>query len=577
MTRKPAAFLIFALTAGLLGASPCARAAPAQDVNIGALLDIESRAASGDQAGALAALDAVLQSETDPRIRPGLALRKAGLLVSLGKNAEAGKFLLAEAENLAKAGGRTAPELRSLLRAAAEASRKSGDVRSEAAALAWLLQIADAAGQPGDDVVARLGELSASEVKGTAEAALVAHDQAMAAAEENSRALDIGGEGSATRVKIYYATDRARTGSTEAAEFYGGYRNTELEMGSAEVTIPAAHKPGQLEKPSIWSFEISADPEHHVILQSVTPGTPESVFAAMRADQGQSGSDEAFVFVHGYNVTFENAARRTAQMAFDMNFTGLPILYSWPSAGSVMSYISDTAAVNLSGRRLTHFLDDVAAKSGAKRIHLVAHSMGNRALTDALELFALRHAGEKPAFDQVLFTAPDLDAGLFAEMAKTIRPVANRMTLYASDKDWALAVSRKLHGDAPRAGQGGEGVLRAAEFDTVDMTQIGDDMLAHSYFANNPSALSDILALFWRNMPPEGRCGMVQPEDRAGIWRYAPDKCDSSALLSVLTMVRSSHAETEKAAEALVTATSAETPEEMQRLGAAVRSLFPEP
>lgn len=577
MTMKFAAFGTFVLAISLFGASSGVRAAPAQDVNIGALLDIESRLASGDQTGALAALDAVLQSETDPRVRPGLALHKADLLVSLGKNAEAGKFLLSEAENLANTSGRTAPELRSLLRAAMAASRTAGDVRSETIALAWLLQIADAAGQPGDDLVARLGELSATDAKDQAEAALAAHGEAMAAAEENSRALDIGGDGSATRVKIYYATDRARTGNAEAADFYGGYRNTELELGSAEVTIPAAHKPGQLEKPSIWSFEISADPEHHVILKSVTPGMPDGVFAAMRADQQLSGSEEAFVFVHGYNVTFENAARRTAQMAFDMNFTGLPILYSWPSAGSVMSYISDTAAVNLSGRRLTHFLDDVAAKSGAKRIHLVAHSMGNRALTDALELFALRHAGEKPAFDQVLFTAPDLDAGLFAEMAKTIRPVANRMTLYASDKDWALAVSRKLHGDAPRAGQGGEGVLRATEFDTVDMTQIGDDMLAHSYFANNPSALSDILALFWRNMPPEGRCGMVQPEDRAGIWRYAPDKCDSSALLSVLTMVRSSHAETEKAAEALVTSNGAENPEEKQRLGAAVRSLFPEP
>src|SRR5690606_3207909 len=115
------------------------------------------------------------------------------------------------------------------------------------------------------------------------------------------------------------------------------------------------------------------------------------------------------------------AAKRTAQMAYDMNFDGLPILYSWPSRASLLSYISDTAVVNLSGRRLTLFLEDLVQKSGAKRIHLIAHSMGNRALTDALELYALRHEGEPPAFEQVLFTAPDLDAGLFAAMARTMR------------------------------------------------------------------------------------------------------------------------------------------------------------
>jgi len=205
----------------------------------------------------------------------------------------------------------------------------------------------------------------------------------------------------------------------------------------------------------------------------------------------------------------------------------------------VLSYIADTAVVNLSGRRLLTFLEDVVARSGAKRIHLIAHSMGNRALTDALELFALRHEDEPPAFDQVVFAAPDLDAGLFAAMAQTIRGAAQRLTLYASDKDWALAVSRKLHGDAARAGQGGRRILQAAAVDSIDMTSVGEDMLMHSYYANNPSALSDILSLFWRDAPPEDRCGMKQSTGEFGAyWQYVPDECDSSALLSTLSFLR---------------------------------------
>ncbi len=142
----------------------------------------------------------------------------------------------------------------------------------------------------------------------------------------------------------------------------------------------------------------------------------------------------------------------------------------------------------------------------------------------------------------MLFTAPDVDAGLFAEMMKTIRTAAQRITLYASNADWALAVSRRLHGDEPRAGQGGENILHIADVDSIDMTGVGDDMLAHSYYANNPSALSDILSLFWRDAPPKDRCGMESEKGSHGAyWHYAATECDSNALLSTLSMLRKSN------------------------------------
>ena len=34
---------------------------------------------------------------------------------------------------------------------------------------------------------------------------------------------------------------------------------------------------------------------------------------------------QAFVFVHGYNVLFEDAVYRTAQLAYDLGFEGAPI------------------------------------------------------------------------------------------------------------------------------------------------------------------------------------------------------------------------------------------------------------
>lgn len=361
------------------------------------------------------------------------------------------------------------------------------------------------------------------------------------ASPNGNRSSDWGFE----RINIYYATDREVTGKTRPARMFGSKAGTDLTYGMAEVTIPRTHRPGALEAPSIWKLEFSEDPAKHVMLQSVSKIDKDGFFGAMQSDLAKSGASDAFVFVHGYNVAFDAAAKRTAQLARDMNFQGLPVLYSWPSKGATVGYISDTAVVRLSGRRLTAFLEDLVAQSGATTVHLIAHSMGNRAMTDALELMALRRAPvETPVFDQVIFAAPDVDQGLFAKMVSTIRPLAKRLTLYASDQDWALEASRKLHGNRPRAGQGGENALVHDMIDTIDMSDLGNDMLAHSYVANEQSAILDMSMLFWRSLSPEKRCGLQgkSADAERQVWKYEVATCSHSNLLPFISTLRNSGA-----------------------------------
>ena len=501
--------------------------------------------ATNDSHSALQKVDAALaevqaDKAPDPRLVFDLNRLKADLLLDLGRPSEAADILIDLAGFAAR--HRQILEMNPvpLLSEAAALFETHGDYRKAGQALMAILEEQRDGGQGGTvlaatlDDLARLSDLLSrlDDAENYRKAAADAREHAPAGP---SRSDDKGFRA----VEVYYATDRARTGNADPAEFYGFGRGT-LELGIATVTIPVEHTPGLVEAPSIWRLEFGPSPAKHVVLQSVTPVAEDPFYSRLRSEFEGTGKDEAFVFVHGFNVRFDQAAKRAAQIAYDMEYGGVPILYSWPSRGSTINYVADTAVVQLSARRLTRFLDDLVEQSGATTIHIVAHSMGNRALTEALELMALRRgtkAGDEPVFGQVLFAAPDVDAGLFAEIIPTIRPLAKRMTLYASESDWALVTSRQLHGDAPRAGQGGADTLAIPQLDSIDMSELGEDMLAHSYFADDASALADMMALFWRNAAPMRRCGLVKDQtspETLAVWRYKLGSCGDQRLIDLM-------------------------------------------
>ncbi len=493
-------------------------------------------------------IDALIaENANSPDVVFDLLAIKAELLTNAGQHAEAAEILLVQAALNTRYPDIIQADQPSLHLDSADLFKLAGQRDRELEQLyATLDTLRDRA--PSREILTELLERIATieDERGNSDIASQLRDRAANATPRMDKPLENRSDDAGfSTVNIYYATDRARSGKSRPARFYGSGRANGLDFGIAEVTIPNTHVAGALEAPSVWRLEFSPNPAKHVMLQSITPVEKNSFFSSMRAELAQSGANDAFVFVHGYNVSFDAAAKRTAQLAFDMNFKGLPVLYSWPSKGATIGYIPDTAVVRLSGRRLTDFLEELVEQSGATTVHVVAHSMGNRAVTDALELMALRKAPlTKPVFDQIIFAAPDVDKGLFAEMLPTIRPLANRLTLYASEKDWALEASRKLHGSQPRAGQGGDDALAHVDIDTIDMSILGDDMLAHSYVANDQSAILDISMLFWRNLDPQKRCGLRPRVDSepTQIWNYEKDLCQQESLLSIVGSLRNAGA-----------------------------------
>jgi esterase/lipase superfamily enzyme len=67
------------------------------------------------------------------------------------------------------------------------------------------------------------------------------------------------------------------------------------------------------------------------------------------------------IFVHGYNVSFEQAALRAAQIGFDLSVKGAMGFFSWPSQGTLGGYISDEASVEASEAAIMEFMTDFAA------------------------------------------------------------------------------------------------------------------------------------------------------------------------------------------------------------------------
>lgn len=302
-------------------------------------------------------------------------------------------------------------------------------------------------------------------------------------------------------VRVFFATDRQPTGKSQPMEFFGTARGS-LTLGQAEVTIPKNRRPGTVSSPSWLRLEFRQDPSKHVVLTKLTKFSDTQMADSLRAAIAKSRDRSALVFVHGFNVTFGDAVRRTAQIAYDLGFDGAAISYSWPSQGTLFDYTADLTSSEASAPDLEKFLQFVIAQTGAKRIELLAHSMGSRALMLALDRLSKSSSG--PLIDQVVFAAADVDQQVFKDELERVRTIARRVTLYASSADEAMAVSRGIN-KFPRAGDGRPNLFVWSGLDTIDASAIPTDLIGHGYFAENKEVLDDLFQLLINDQGPDRR------------------------------------------------------------------------
>lgn len=321
-------------------------------------------------------------------------------------------------------------------------------------------------------------------------------------------------------MNVFFATDRKEDKNANLKLRFGKERG-DLIYGVTQISIPRKHEMGELESPSIWRFEFRENPKKHIVMLGIENLNKESYFQAISQKVKNSTKKSAFLFIHGFNVTFEDAARRTGQIYYDLGFDGVAAFYSWPSHGIIKKYVSDEANIEWSQRNIEMFLKDFAEKSDAENIYLIAHSMGNRALTRAYISLVDNNPILKSRIKEIILAAPDIDAAVFKEQIAPMMIQARiPITLYSSSEDIPLKLSKTIHGYS-RAGESGENLVVLPGIETIDATNVNTSFFGHSIYAEERELISDIFYIFQKGLRANERAGLKQATNHDGVyWQF---------------------------------------------------------
>ncbi len=302
----------------------------------------------------------------------------------------------------------------------------------------------------------------------------------------------------ATRVDMLVATTRDK--AANPAEMFAGERAPKSAFADIVVSIPpaSARTTGEVQ----WPRRL--------------PGNPATDFVALRADfidqdealrrfrrvVSKTPQRSVLVFVHGYNNRFEDAVFRFAQIVNDSGAKVAPVLFTWPSRGSLLAYGYDRESANFSRDALENLLTELARDKSVGEISILAHSMGNWVTVEALRQMAIRNNGRlAPKITNVMLAAPDIDIDVFGTQVSQIRQTGRpgkpaNFVLFTSRDDRALAVSRRVWGSTVRLGaidpeaEPFKSDLRRRNVTVVDMTGVRTaDRLNHGTFAESPEVV----------------------------------------------------------------------------------------
>lgn len=332
----------------------------------------------------------------------------------------------------------------------------------------------------------------------------------------------------ASKRTIYFATNREVVNRNGDIDTYFGNKSVdatdEMTFGSCVVSIPVNHIPGGLEQPGrrliFWTE--ASDSKRHFVIEKFNPRRP-----FVELVENVKG-DDILIFVHGYNNTLKSAVFRAAQIQYDIGFydKGRVIAFSWPSVGHTLvnvsnpfdhkiptvktAYGADEDQAKLSHSFLAELIKKLSGELKARKsdgkIHVLAHSMGNRVVLNALhEVYALKDSKDKVSkLGYVILAAPDITGVKYSNVREALFDSCERVTFYYSPDDGALLLSQGIHVDKPI---GLSATYDETRMDTINATKRTRifNSLGHTYVMDAKPLLTDLRLLVVQGLRPEKR------------------------------------------------------------------------
>ena len=313
---------------------------------------------------------------------------------------------------------------------------------------------------------------------------------------------------------VFFATNREARNGGKPEEMFSGELAEAVTFGLATVTIPAEHTTG-LQTPAWWNVVADRkDSSRYVVFNQIETLDGPEFCTRLGAAVTNNGRGSLLIFLHGYRVTFEEAARRAAQFAYDLNFKGAVLLFSWPSLGRAFAYGADEERSALSSEPFNALLK-ILEHGPWDKVHIVAHSMGNRVLVSALA----DHPPPTLQLGQIVFVAADVSIGVFERKFPRLATLGTLKTSYVSKADRALALSSWLH-KMPRIGTYDEFPYAPPGLETIDATNVDSSLISmgHSYFGDKRSVVSDLQYLLNQGLAAGSRDLRQSPGE--DYWRF---------------------------------------------------------
>tara|TARA_B100001250_G_scaffold72047_1_gene58456 strand:- start:1903 stop:3192 length:1290 start_codon:yes stop_codon:yes gene_type:complete len=331
---------------------------------------------------------------------------------------------------------------------------------------------------------------------------------------------EISNDGEFVVVKTYFATNRNYKQAEPAYQMFNESISNSITFGKNYTILLREPELRAIEPISIQALDIS-DTSDPPLLSQNNILSPEEFSESVISDINQFNNNDALIYIHGFNDSYEDAVIRAAQVSYDLGFSGPTFLFSWPARDSTTTYLGDVERAQASEKHFEFMMEQILSTTAIDKIYLITHTTGARIGISVLrDLFAMRPSA-RARFREIILIAPDINSQEFTtEYAPILGSNNSPVTLYTSSNSSSLDIPKRFS-TSKLAGDSISGALITGRVETIDAGVTDLNLDGHSNYSDTNSILADIWDLIRNGTRANSRNKLAIKYSPAGVyWEY---------------------------------------------------------